>query len=223
MVVKGCGLHEGHSHSVKDEIITHFPYAIFSLALGMIILSFLSFFEAANSGVDTHHAYNLLFHSFHFLHIIFAATGALITYFRFSKNVWKGLLVGAFSASFFCILSDILMPYLAGRILGVHMHFHICFITEFHNIVPFLAVGLLNGFVMSRHCETKQSIYSLGSHFSHILVSALASLFYIVGNGLHNWAPYMGPLFILLIFAVLAPCTISDVVVPMWLASRSKK
>lgn len=216
---KGCGLHEHHSHSLYDEIITHFPYAILSIAIGMILLSFLSFFSyIPGNELILRSSGHMMFHCFHFVHIIFAATGSLITFFRFSKNIYWGIFISAISSIFFCVLSDILMPYVAGELLGVHMHFHVCFISELRNVVPFLVIGLVNGFFMSRHCTSKQTIYSLGSHFAHILISSLASLFYIVSNGLDHWYVVMGPLFVLLILAVLVPCTLSDLVVPLWCA-----
>ncbi|MEX0672191.1 MAG: hypothetical protein WD068_02435 [Candidatus Babeliales bacterium] len=211
---------EHHSHSLYHELICHTPYAIFSVAVGFVVLSILSIFSympgQPNLVVRAGH---MLFHNFHYLHIVFAATGAILTFFRYSKNIIKGVIVGAVSSVFFCILSDILMPYLAGRILGVAMHFHVCFITEWYNIVPFLLVGVINGFLLSQHEPEKHGSYSLSSHFAHILVSSLASLFYIVSHGLAEWELYMGPLFMLMILAVVIPCTLSDVVVPMYFAN----
>lgn len=222
--VAGCGAHEHHTHSISDELITHFPYAILSLALGMIILSFLSFFAyIPGNELVLQLSGHMLFHCFHFLHIVFAATGSLITFFRFSKNVPFGIVVSAISSTFFCILSDILMPYVAGQMLGVHMHFHICFISELKNVLPFLFVGILNGLFMSKHCSSKQTVYSLGSHFAHIFVSSMASLLYVVSHGLTHWYIVMGPLFILLLIAVLVPCTLSDLIVPLWCAQIKEK
>ncbi len=213
-----------HSHSLYDELICHTPYAIFSVSIGFVVLSLLSVFAflpgqenlIARSG-------NMLFHSFHYLHIVFAATGSILTFFRYNKNIIKGVIVGAVTSSFFCVLSDVLMPYIAGLLLGVHMHLHICFLTEWYNIVPFLFAGVLNGFLLSQHHPEKHGSYSLSSHFAHILVSSLASLFYIVGNGLADWSAYMGSLFLLMIIAVVIPCTLSDVVVPMYFAKVNKK
>ena len=79
------------------------------------------------------------------MHIVFAAIGTLITYFRYSKDLFKGLIVGLFSASFFCILSDIVMPYIGGELLGVHMNLHVCFYYELRNVLPFLFIGLFTG------------------------------------------------------------------------------
>jgi hypothetical protein len=99
---------------------------------------------------------------------------------------------------------------------------HFCFISEIHNVVPFLFVGLLNGLVMSNHKSSVKGYHSVGSHFGHILISSLASLFYLIAHGLSDWYPKMGFLFIFLIIAVVVPCTMADVIVPIWFAKRSK-
>lgn len=219
-----------HGHSFKEEMYHHLPYAIFSVALAMIVLSLLDFTGAASQVAHSHDhgacdhtsGFNLLFHSFHFLHILFAATGTIITYFRFSNNMLKGLIIGILSPAFFCILSDVILPYIAGEVLGVRMDLHICFHEEYHNIIPFLVAGIINGFVLQRHHTKMQGIFSVGSHFAHILISSLASLFYMVSHGFHDWYASMGLVFIFLVIAVVIPCTLSDVVVPMYFAGVKK-
>lgn len=213
-----------HEHTITEEVICHFPYAVFSVAFGLAVLSFISFVSMCNLDSDaTCKGAHLLFHSFHFMHIVFAATGTLITFFRFSKNIFKGMLVGALTSSVFCTLSDSILPYLGGEILGVHMHFHLCFISEIDKILPFLLIGLLNGYVMSKHHASRQAIYSIFSHFIHILVSSFAAMFYLVSHGFVNWAANIGFVFLFLILAVVIPCTFSDVVVPMFFARGDKK
>jgi hypothetical protein len=217
--------HYEHGHSLMQEIMCHLPYAVFSVAFGLATLSFLvygAFLVGATNGSICNGS-EVLFHSFHFMHIVFAATGTVLTYFRFSKNIFKGLCIGALCASFFCTLSDAILPYLGGTVMGVDMHFHICFITELHNILPFLFVGLLNGFLLSRHHESKQALYSIFSHFIHILVSSFASIFYLVSQGCTNWYTNIGIVFLFLVIGVVVPCTLSDVVVPMTFAGADKK
>ena len=164
-----------------------------------------------------------LFHSFHFIHILFAATGTVVTFRRFSKNKFQALIVGIVSPTLFCILSDAVLPYLGGTILGVHMHFHACFLTEPQRVLPFLIMGIINGFVMSGHHESKQGGYSLSSHATHIFISSLASTFYLISHGFTNWYVSIGNVFVLLIIAVVVPCTLADVVVPMAMARLGAK
>lgn len=218
------GHNHDHDHTLVGELMCHLPYAFFSVALGLSILSFVSYFtmngweqDVVQDGADT------LFHSFHFMHIAFAATGTLITFFRFSKNVFRALLVGVLSSTFFCLLSDVFLPYIGGMVFGMDMHLHICFQSELANVLPFLFVGVINGFVMSRHEAARQASYSTFSHFAHIFISSLASIFYLVSHGFFHWQDHIGYVFLVLIVAVVVPCTLSDVVVPMLIAKADKK
>ncbi len=216
--------HDGHNHSIINELFCHLPYAIFSVAFGLIVLSFFSVFTMnITDPAIVKKASKALFHSFHFMHIVFATTGTIITFFRFSKNYIRGLIVGIISPTFFCILSDAVLPYIGGTLLGVPMKFHMCFFTEPQKVIPFLLVGIVNGLVMSRHHNSKQSGYSLTSHSAHIFVSSLASTFYLISHGFTNWHASIGNVFVLLIIAVVIPCTLADVVVPMTIAGSATK
>jgi len=211
------------AHTLYDELMCHLPYAIFSVAFCLIVLSVLTFFTLESDPEVAQRGAHILFHSFHFMHIVFAATGTLITFFRFSKNNAKALVVGILSPAVFCMLSDAVLPYLAGRFLGVSMHFHLCFISEPLNILPFLIAGLVNGFVISKHNSSWQGMYSIFSHFIHILISSLASTFYLVSHGFTDWHTQIGVVFVFLVIAVVIPCTFSDVIVPMAFARAGKR
>lgn len=229
-----CETHHGHSHDngyehghnsgFLQEIIHHTPYAIFSVSAAFILLSFIDFIgRLFPYSHDLSLGYDTLFHSFHFLHIIFAATGTLLTFFRFSDNKKLALLVGSITPSFFCILSDGILPYYAGTLLGVDMELHLCFVTELHNVLPFLLVGMLNGYLLSKHDSQVRSFFYICSHFLHIFVSALAALFYLVSHGLNNWYPLMGYMYLFLVLVVVIPCTLSDVIVPLYFARKKRK
>jgi hypothetical protein len=215
--------HHGHEHTIVGELIHHFPYALFSVAFGLTILSFVTYYSYSDPVNLICKKSDVLFHSFHFMHIVFAATGTLVTFFRYSRNVVKALLLGIFSPAIFCTLSDSILPYLGGKMLGVDMHFHLCFVTELQNVLPFLFIGIINGFVMSRHGHEQQWLYAISSHAIHILVSSLASIFYLVANGCTDWWHFIGLIFIYLIGAVVIPCTMSDVVVPLLFARAGAK
>jgi hypothetical protein len=215
--------HEEHSGSLGHELLHHLPYAIFSVAGSLILLSLISNFMSPNDGEQATEAADSLFHSFHFLHIIFAATGTVITFMRFSKSLIKAFFVGLISPAIFCTLSDAILPYYGGRMLGVPMHWHVCFYTELANVLPFLLIGILNGMVMGKHHYSKLASFSVNSHFVHIFVSSLAASCFLLAHGFSNWSASIGLVFIFLIVAVLLPCTMSDVVVPMLFAKADKK
>jgi len=225
MVKKNHSHGHGENHicgggTIAEELMSHFPYAVFSVALSIVGVALLDYFSfGATSDVVSKGA-DILFHTFHFMHIIFAATGALLMYFRFSKNIVRGIIVGSISTVVFCVLSDVIFPYVAGMLLGVKMDLHICFMSELYNVLPFLLIGVINGWVLAQHERIKQSSYSLWSHFAHIFVSSAASLLYMVSHGFDHWEQHMGVLFLLLIAAVVVPCTMSDVIVPLFFAKR---
>jgi hypothetical protein len=214
---------DGHQHTLVGELICHLPYAIFSVAFGLTILSFLTYFSFAEPRELICNKADILFHSFHFMHIVFAATGTLLTFFRYSRNVVKGIILGIFGPAIFCTLSDSILPYIGGKLLGMHMHFHLCFATELSNVLPFLFVGILNGFVMSRHHSNRQWLYTITSHATHIVISSLASIFFLVSHGCTDWYRIIGAIFVFLIIAVVVPCTLSDVVIPIVVARTDFK
>lgn len=219
--------HSGHDHechSITQEIICHTPYAIFSVALGIMFLTLISYFSLGFSNEKIiMKGYKLLFHSFHFLHIVFASTGTVLMFSRYSKNLLGATLIGILSPAIFCMLSDVLLPYWGGIILGENMDFHICFIKEWYNVVPLLGIGIVNGLLLSSNSSKLNQVFSLGSHFIHIFISSLASLFYMVSHGFNHWHSHMGTIFLVLVAAVVLPCTLSDVVVPIYFARVVKR
>ncbi|MBU4269791.1 hypothetical protein KJ644_02830 [Candidatus Dependentiae bacterium] len=205
-------------NTIIDEIVCHLPIAIFSVAMSMVVLSFLYYVNPAENKLGAYR----LFHNFHYLHLLFAATGTVLTFRRYSKNKMLAIIIGFLAPAFFCTLSDMILPYFSGRLLGVDMSFHWCFVKKLSRVLPFVFAGMLNGWLMADHDSNKHLFYSQGFHFLHIFVSAMASILYLVSFGFSNWYNQIGFVFILLIFVVLAPCTLSDIVVPMIFARRDK-
>jgi len=211
-----------HHHTVWDEIVCHLPYAIFSVAMAMIVLSFLTFIDTSMQVGKKSITYGL-FHNFHYLHLLFAATGTMLTFRKYSKNVVAALAVGFIVPAVFCTISDTVLPYIGGRMMNLDMHFHWCFIKHLDVVLPFVLVGMLNGWVMSYHKSSRQLFYSVGFHFSHIFISSMASILYLVSFGFTHWYKSMGLVFIYIILVVLIPCTLSDIVVPMVCAKAKGK
>lgn len=215
------------------ELLHHFPYATLSVALALMLLTLINVFFnagiaqatmiACSDGCCHTSGLDILFHSFHFIHILFATSGTIVTFRRYSDNILAGLFVGTLSSMVFCTLSDVLLPYAAGRILGIDMDLHICFASELSNILPFLIVGLLNGWVMTQLAELRTQENSLFLHFLHTFISAMASIFYAVGHGLSDFYMYFGMFYLLMVVAVIIPCTLSDVIAPIFFAKFVNK
>ena len=209
------------SSNIIGEIKHHLPYSIFAVALCLISISLLDYFSFVHhSAASRHTGLKTLFHCFHFLHLVFASTGAIITFLRFSKNIPKAIIVGTVSPLCFCVLSDTILPSIANFIINGNAHFHFCLYSEPQNVLPFLIAGLLNGFAIGYFESPHQHSYSFESHSIHIFISAMASTFFLIMNGFENWYPNMGLIFVFLVVAVALPCTLSDLVIPMIFAKK---
>lgn len=219
------------------ELGHHLPYATLAVACSLMLVTVLYvFFKdimvhghahlheiscqtncCHGSGMD------ILFHSFHYIHIVFAVSGSMVMFYRYAQNLILGTAIGVVSASFFCTLSDVLLPYLAGVMLGKPMELHICFFSDFLSVLPFLLIGALNGIVMFYINDFKTEANSLNLHFFHTFVSAVASIFYAIGHGFSDFHSYLGIFFLLMLGAVVLPCTLADVVVPIIFARMVAK
>ena len=133
-----------------------------------------------------------------------------------------GIIVGFCVPIIFCTLSDAVLPYLGGAVVGLDMEFHWCFLDHIETVLPFLLVGMLNGWVMSAHAPTKILFYSVSFHFLHIFISSMASILYLVSFGFYEWWMRMGFVFLYIIVVVLIPCTLADIVLPTILAQFRK-
>lgn len=207
-----------HSHgTIQDELLCHFPYAVIAVVSSLALLSLLGLSKtvSGDSGVLID-----MFHTFHFLHLIFAATGTVYAYRQHARGLLGTFVMGSVVPLFFCTLSDAVMPYLGGRLCGLDMVFHWCLTDHFSTIAVFILIGILNGYVVSIHGNNSKVFSSHFSHFAHIFISAFASALYLVGSGFTSWSSHAGFVFLYLLVAVLVPCTLADVVVPLWWGMR---
>ncbi|MCL5436766.1 MAG: hypothetical protein M1549_02740 [Candidatus Dependentiae bacterium] len=224
-VCSHCDLCGDRPHSIWEELMCHVPYAAISIAIGFVFLSIINFFGQASLSLEAMHSgYHVLFHAFHYLHVVVAVAGAIITFSRFSDRVGIGILVACLVSPLFCIFSDVILPSFAGRLLGFAMPMHICLLNarDALNWYAFLLVGLGMGAALLRNNQSLKT-FSLTFHFFHILISSMASMFYMVAHGLDCWYDIMGGIFLLLFVAVVVPCTLSDVVVPFCCARWARR
>jgi len=207
-----------HQSSITHELLCHFPYAVFAVALSLVFLTLFGYSKSAH-----HQELHGLFHTLHFLHILFASTGTVLVFRKYGGSLLGSLGVGMLVPAVFCTLSDAIMPYLGGLLCGIPMHFHFCFRDHFSTILLFLVVGVINGVVMSFHDSDGQKKYATTAHFAHIFISAFASTVYMISHGFSDWYNHMAFVFSFLLLAVLIPCTLADVVVPAFFGGMSAK
>ena len=216
-----CGfIDECNKGSIFKELAHHLPHSILAVAASLTVVSFMgSFFGVAS----LHKAFHMLFHNFHFMHIVFAISSSFLMFTRYSNRIVTGLALSVITSSFFCVLSDVLLPYFGGQLLGANMKTHLCFFCDFTNISIFVVIGAVNG--LAQWYSNKHSVESSSTlmHGFHITVSSLASTFYLVAHGFALSGTNLGVAFILLMVAVVLPCTLSDICVPIMVAKFGNK
>jgi hypothetical protein len=154
-----------------------------------------------------------LFHLAHPTHLLLSAAATAAMVVVHGGGAWRAVGIGLVASAGVCTLSDIILPWIGGSALaGIdHMHWHLCVLEHPILVVPFLALGLAVGVLGGRRVE-RSTIYS---HAGHVLVSALASLLYLTAFGLELSVSTLGPVLLILMAAVMLPCCVSDIVVPV--------
>jgi len=201
---------------VREELLAHLPFSIFSTVGGMMLVAILTFIGQPFYGEALPGAFRELFHIFHPIHMLFSATATTAMFWQYERRIIKALIVGLAGATLVCGASDILIPHAGGLMLGVKMHFHVCIIEHPGLVLPFAAVGVVTGFLASGHI-VRATVFS---HAVHVLISSSASLLYLVSFGLTDWIHNAGWVFVFVVLAVMVPCCFSDIVFPLLVVTK---
>ncbi|RLI04693.1 hypothetical protein DRO26_04095 [Candidatus Bathyarchaeota archaeon] len=139
-----------------------------------------------------------------------SSTATTAVFWRHKKKITEAFVVGVVGSVGICTISDIIIPYLG--VLPVEtIEFHPCFLIHPQLVFPPAIVGVLVGVFLTQ--ITRKS--SLFSHGFHVLVSALASTFYLVAFGSLSLVQILPLVFVVVFLAVLIPCCTSDILFPM--------
>ncbi len=202
---------------LKAELLCHIPYGILSVAASLFLTSLILFWTPVTPTFSKDAS--TLFHTLHFIHILFASSSVVLAFRKYSDNILAALSLGIIVPAVFCTLSDVFLPYWGGQLFGLNVTLHLCFKHHLSSILPFLFAGMINGLLLSykKNCDDMMS-QAMVSHFSHSFISALASILYLISHGLASLKHDMGIIFILLLVSVIIPCIVSDVIVPAFCA-----
>lgn len=219
---------KSHARHIAQELRDHAPFTILGAVLGML---FMLVFK--NIGEIESHRF---FEFFHPAHVILSA---MVTASMFKRHTAKKrfimiLLVGFLGSIGIATLSDVVMPHIGMKLLGldipthaeVHHHagaaevaenhepvehhghgIHLGFIEEWYLVIPAAFLGVIIAFFLPR---TKFP------HAGHILVSTWASSAYLLMNieSQMTVGSALG-IFVTLFLSVWLPCCISDIVFPL--------
>lgn len=193
---------------IVKELRTHAPYTALGALSGIIIMTIIAY-----GNVPSQVSY-IVFYTLHPIHVVLSALATTAMYARYKRcKLLLALLIGWTGSIGIATISDAVIPFLGGNLLGVRMEFHIPFIEKWW--INLLAlVGIAIGY---RKQTTRIP------HLGHVLLSTWASLFYFTAFGIVDWIPLLPFIFLFLFLAVWIPCCTSDIVYPLLFVGRAEE
>ncbi len=196
---------------IASELRHHVPFTALGAVSGIAIMLIIVLANVPST------VSQVAFYTLHPLHVVFSALATTAMYRKYSnRKLWAAVLIGYSGSIGIATLSDAIIPYLGGALLGIDIGFHLPFIDT--DKVPFIGietwklvnsaalVGIIIGYLRP---ATKLP------HLGHVLLSTWASLFYLTAFGIAYWLPLLPFVFLFLFLAVWLPCCISDIVFPL--------
>lgn len=196
-----CKMNEVEDHKlISKELIRHAPFTAFGAITGILIMAIILLVEVPDDVSDK------VFETLHPLHIVLSALATTAMYRLHRGRERWAVLIGYIGSIGICTVSDIILPYLGGSLVGADMEFHVGFIKEWWIVNPAAFLGIALGYLKP---TTKFP------HAGHVLLSTWASLFYLTAFGTADWLPLLPLVFLILFVAVWFPCCLSDIVFPL--------
>ena len=198
-------------HEIWHELIHHIPFTATGAVFGVIAM------VAVTLAHTPQHISQVLFFTFHPLHVIFSALVTTAMYRRFGRHrLWLVIVIGYLGSVGIATISDAFIPYLEGKTLSISMTFSVPFLST--AIVPYF--HLPEWLLVNAAAAIGIGLGLLGRqtrlpHMTHVLLSTWASLFGFTAFGTADWLPLLPVIFIFLFLAVWLPCCFSDIVFPL--------
>jgi len=196
---------------IASELKHHVLFTVFGAVSGILIMVVLVLANIPSPASQT------VFHTLHPLHVVFSALTTTAMFKKYSSGgILKAILIGYLGSIGIATLSDAIIPYLGGALLGIEIELHIPFIDT--EKIPFIGVetwitvnsAALVGIVIG-YLKPATRL----PHSGHVFLSTWASLFYFTAFGVAHWLPLLHFVFLFLFVAVWVPCCISDIVFPL--------
>jgi len=187
--------------TIAVELKRHTPFTAFGALSGIAIMAIIILANVP-AGMS-----EVIFFIFHPAHVVLSALVTTAMYRRYGRGrLWAAILIGYTGSIGIATLSDSIIPYLGGVLLGAEMEFHVGFIEKWWLINPLAFLGIAVGYLR----PTTEF-----PHAGHVLLSTWASLFYFAAFGVAKWIPLLPLIFLFLFLAVWLPCCVSDIVYPL--------
>ena len=190
---------------ISREIIRHIPFTALSSFLGILIAIFLlQKFQSPSEWFEIMHP----------LHILASAIISSAIYYKYKSKFFRALVIGSAVSLLVGTLSDVCLPYISGKILGLSLHFHLPLLHEPLLILLSALAGSTIGITLKL---TKLP------HFIHVFLSVFASSFYILSAVTDISIMIFLTLVLIVSLVVIVPCCVSDIVLPLLCLSSKKR
>ena len=192
---------------ILHELKHHLPFTIFATIGAIILVILLQYLFQKQISEN-------LFEIFHPLHVMASSVVTAGIFYKYKPKLISALLIGITGSIIIGSLSDIILPWLGGSLLGLGTSFHLLLIEKPVLILSLALIGSSIG-ISTKITEMP--------HFIHVFLSVLASLFYLLAfSQIFNTLYFIASFFIVLI-AVIIPCCISDILFPFFFIGEKIK
>ncbi len=191
---------------ITRELAGHAPFTAIGAILGIIMMVVVVW------GVLPATVSQAAFYILHPIHVVLSALATTGMYRLHGGKARWALPIGYVGSVGIATMSDMILPYLGGILVGAEMEFHVGFIEKWWLINPLALAGIAIGYW--------RPITRL-PHAGHVLLSTWASLFYLTAFGFTalfgaaSWFPLLPLVFVILFVAVWVPCCLSDIIFPL--------
>ena len=194
---------------IAAELKEHAPFTAFGAGVGVIVMVAVTL-----AGLD-HEVFHHAFHVMHPAHMLLSSIVTAAMFRLYRGSLGASIAVGFLGAAAVCSVSDIVLPLTGGALLGAAMTPHVCLIEHpWLVIIPGL-VGAAIGALTGRWTKCP--------HATHVLISTLASLFYLMAFGVLDWLPRFPLVGVVLFVAVWVPCCTSDIAFPLLFVRKRRR
>jgi len=192
---------------ILHELKHHLPFTVFATITAIILIILIQYLFQKQISEN-------LFEIFHPLHVMASSIVTAGIFYKYKPKLISALLIGITGSIILGSLSDIILPWLGGSLLGFKTSFHLLLIEE---PVLILFSALIGGSIGISTKITKMP------HFIHVFLSVFASLFYLLAfSQIFNVFYFIASFFIVLL-AVIIPCCMSDILFPFFFLGKKIK
>ncbi len=189
------------------ELKHHAPFTALATILAVLISILIIYDLKQNISEE-------IFHILHPLHVIVSAIVTSAIFYKYKKNIFQAVLVGIFGSIIIGSISDIIFPYIGGKILTLKISFHLPIIEKPLLILLSAFIGSFLG-IITRFTKIP--------HLIHVGLSVFASIFYLLSFTENFSFLFFVEVFVIVFIAVIIPCCTSDILFPFFFLGKRIK